>query len=513
MLALHVAWTWLDEHCVSVATDFLNGHVVPDDWIVRLVKQLRIIIQNRVQSRDIYPSDFSDGLPGEVYRYAASRCNYLTPQQEDDATLKLTIDVVRHWLGYPPYLNNRLKSFFVKTMLDHCGPDVLLLDTVWSAYGSIRKMVLCTTPKSNLSLSSVSPKIFDVFIRDLSYHPLCIEQSPHRTSLRLLARHVDLFTNDKANIVKYIDHTNKHITYPTPTNDNGMLRVLVSYMRELIPLLPDTPRLSIRNMTPLQRAVNLSPDHLLPFREHAPTRHRFSGDNSPFSPDVVRTREGLFSALIMRGITFNTEFSRTGPMMFNNLSEWDAVVDKHSDLPISYMVNSSAYGTCISGRNTDLAAGYWDATILPQPWTEFMKKSPVSFMSCYQFFLASHPTKRFMEIGTLTAYLLTADYVYAGVVVEPSMEDLAELVSKINRGAVHGLELLHMIPERGTKANGNKKRAKVSDCLAGLIQAKAYCEHHFTLGERKDIGFDNIELEATLCKIKRAHKLGLLPTQ
>lgn len=515
MLALQAAWSWLNVHCVTATTDFLDGHTVPDSWIVRLAKSLRVTVQNRIQTRDIHPSQFSDRLPGDVYRYSAPRINYMTPQQEDAATLRLTLEVVRHWLGFPPYLNNRLKALFVDEMVTHCGPAVLLLDSVWSAYNNVRRMVLVNSPP--FSASAFTPSVFDVFTRELELHPLCIEGSPHQATLQLMARHVDLFTNDKDGIIRYIDPTTKHIIYPTVARNSGMLGTLLAYLLELIPLLPMTCRLPVSDMSPLQLAVHARPDHLLPFREHAPTRLRFSGDNSPFSPNVVRTREGLFSALIMRGITFNTEFSRSGPMMFNDVSEWNAVVEKHSDLPISYMVNASAYGSCNPHRHTKLAAGYWDATIFPQPWTEFVKEGPVSFLSCYKFFLASRPTKRFMEIGTLTAYLLTADYVYAGVVVDPSIEDLAELVSKINRGAVRGLEILGLIPERGTREDGTKKRAKVSDCLTGLIEAKAYCDHHFTLVQRKDTRFDNIQLEATLCKISRAHNLGLLadllPTQ
>lgn len=503
MLATHITWNWLDDHCVSVATRLLSGEVMPDDWIVRLVKYLRGLVQNRIQQRDISPSLFSPHLPGDVYRYSVSRVNYRDAEQEDAATLKLTLDIVQHWLGFPPYLSNRLKARFVTAMVACCGPDILLLDSVWSAYGSVRRMVLTASAPNT---PAMSPRIFDVFIEQLKAHPLCSVNSPHRTSFDLMARHIHLFTSDRSSIVQYIDPTTKRITYPPVEDESGLLGGLLAYLRELMPLLPGRPSLSVKNMTPLQRAVYYSPDHLLPFRERAPTRARFSGINSPFSADVVRSREGLFSALIMRGITFNTEFSRSGTMLFNNVSEWNKAT---YSLPISSVANIAAYGNPNDGRHPRLATGYWEATTLPVSWLTFVGSGPVSFTSCYKFFLASKPRKRFMEIGPLTAFLLAADYTYAGVVVMPSVAEVANLISKMNLGAVTGLELLRVIPKRAPKGTG-PKRVPVPVCISGLARVHAYLAKHLTADEKKEFVFDVLMTEATMCKYGRASHLGLL---
>ncbi|KAJ7875756.1 hypothetical protein B0H14DRAFT_2568608 [Mycena olivaceomarginata] len=49
-------------------------------------------------------------------------------------------------------------------------------------------------------------------------------------------------------------------------------------------------------------------DYTYPYREQAPSQRRVLEPDGPFAPSRVRTDAGMLSALIFRGVTFNTPF-------------------------------------------------------------------------------------------------------------------------------------------------------------------------------------------------------------
>ncbi|KAF8231105.1 hypothetical protein L208DRAFT_1278828 [Tricholoma matsutake] len=54
--------------------------------------------------------------------------------------------------------------------------------------------------------------------------------------------------------------------------------------------------------------VQENTDKKLPLHDYMPSCLCILEPGGPFSPDMVSTQEGLFSALIFRGITFHTDF-------------------------------------------------------------------------------------------------------------------------------------------------------------------------------------------------------------
>ena len=54
--------------------------------------------------------------------------------------------------------------------------------------------------------------------------------------------------------------------------------------------------------------VQENADKKLPFRNYTPSRLCILEPGGPFSPDTISTQEGLFSALIFRGVTYHTDF-------------------------------------------------------------------------------------------------------------------------------------------------------------------------------------------------------------
>jgi hypothetical protein len=157
----------------------------------------------------------------------------------------------------------------------------------------------------------------------------------------------------------------------------------------------------------------------------SPHSRKRSSSDGPFSPNVRHTQSGIFSAMIWRAITFASPFSFKHQMVFLNLRQFTHLVVVVSLREGSeYFCDSLAYGTKNPQRPPNLAPIYWEATG-SHDWQAYTAKGLVPFMSCYKKYL--HPSEspaRFPQLGRLTAYLLTADYVYAGVVEMPTLDEI-----------------------------------------------------------------------------------------
>lgn len=505
MFATVSAWAWLEDHCVKVIADYLMGRPVPDTWVVQLTEYVLLLVQTRVVTRDIHPSKFSDQLPGEVFHYSLTGRKYLDSTQQILLVTRTTLEIVQTWLGFPTGKNSRSQGLFLILLVRSCGHDILFLDSIWSAYNNICRQVLMRSSPPSPSLLKIS--IFDPFMATLKSHPIQSRLSPHRLSIDLMTRHIYLYMHHRSSIAQHIDPLTKRITYTDPDDPTGTLAYVLLYLRELLPLLPGRPLLKESAMTPLQYVVHHNRDRLLPFRERAPTRVHFLEGNSPYSADVVRTRSGFFSALIMRGITFNTEFSRTKQTLFRDIDDWNDYISTFSNYPPTFLCDTRAYGTPIGKRSIGLADGYWDATLEGETWSEFVGSHTIPFDDCVQFILNSNPTKRFLEIGPFIAYLTAVDFAYAGVVEVPSTEEMGKIICNINRGAAAGLESLGLIPRRPITAAGSIGKSTIAACQSGFSHMQTFLGNHLTDKEKEDMVFDGFLGENTSCKLQRAINL------
>ncbi|EKM51259.1 uncharacterized protein PHACADRAFT_32253 [Phanerochaete carnosa HHB-10118-sp] len=113
----------------------------------------------------------------------------------------------------------------------------------------------------------------------------------------------------------------------------------------------------------------------------------------------------------------------------------------------------TTYGTANKHRNTNIVPDLWNAS---DSWESKVgnfrqgnKFSPVQF---FKFLLGCnkpHHVVKFKNIGPLTAYLLTADYIQASLVHMPNINEMAEIAHSINRGAISILQALVLL-SRGT---------------------------------------------------------------
>lgn len=527
-------WLWLDRFIVQQCKNALEpGYAGSSDWIGKLARTIYSMRDARgyieidgkqVQSRDFIASDFDPAFPTLTYHYQAPVPRIRNRETEDELkevekVSSIAVDIVAAWLKFPTgteAVDGRRKASVVEILVAEFGPYALLLDHTWKLYTAGKRKIYWET---NIGQDS-GTDLFKVAARG---HPLSVKTSRERETLDALG---NLCTSIiQMPIIPKIPHktNNRAITLPKastlpkaimapltqPVQDNGAgaLRFR-KYIREMVSMQMD--RIAEEDMTKLHRTVRQLPDKLLPFRELAPSRRRFAGSDSPFSPENILTDEGFFSALIWRGITYSTEFSLTKQMMFKDLEDWKQTLEEerktHTD-PI-YFCDTTAYGIANAGRTLDLADEYWEV-IKVHKLASFIAKDS-NFGEVYTNFFKPG-TARFRNFGPLTAFLLTSDYAYHNRVDMPTLDEVAQAVRTINRGAARGLELagLMKLRKRGGKQN-KANLAKISDVQGGVKAAYAILKEEISEADWKALGVDEIVLENTLCKFSKAVKRGLI---
>jgi hypothetical protein len=202
------------------------------------------------------------------------------------------------------------------------------------------------------------------------------------------------------------------------------------FLTELLPLIQPTFDPTSTTLSTLQRKVLTNPDYLLPFREHAPSRLRILlGPDGPFSGAHAGNRRGvLFSALVFRGITFDTpalkSTAHTG--FFADLAEWDDFYRSHASAPglndadrERWFCHPGPFGRT-HGRSTANAAQFWAASrillaFLATPDRKRYPHGPRFIDVVKHIATATHRKKTvYPTFGRLVAYLVAVDLTYAG---------------------------------------------------------------------------------------------------
>ena len=162
-----------------------------------------------------------------------------------------------------------------------------------------------------------------------------------------------------------------------------------------------------------------------------------------------------------------------------------------------YFVNYKAYGTPQGKRSTDLVSSLWTASeVWEETLEELMDSGKCNFIKFWKFMKGDTGTK-FSNVGPLTAYLLVADYVEAGLVQEPTLDELAQLILELNRGALQGLRALGLLPL------GKHHKVTPSDVLLAVKKIWAYLEETLSGEVKEKIQLSPILLEHALCKYSR----------
>ncbi|KAJ4464251.1 hypothetical protein C8J55DRAFT_442642 [Lentinula edodes] len=250
---------------------------------------------------------------------------------------------------------------------------------------------------------------------------------------------------------------------------------------------------STDKLTAEQRRILDNSDSSCPFRELAHSRCQVSGPDGPF---VHHSPEGIFSALLFRGILFNTEALReTGHSgFFESFEAWSQFKSHHIPRGEHYICNPSAYGTT-KGRVVANDEQFWNAS--KALWEKLLEPE-ISFTSIWRYIANAKNDQRkklFPSFGNLSSYLLVADFAYAQWVPWPDIDEVAQAVFTLNKGALHGLQKMQLIPASSYTQKDVEESFKVlyqfldKDPMFALVKTA--------------VVFDPFMVEHALCKVSK----------
>ena len=251
-----------------------------------------------------------------------------------------------------------------------------------------------------------------------------------------------------------------------------------------------------------------------PLRETAPSRLIVNQEIGKLSKTFFATRKGLFSLLVFRGCTFgsalmnDSKYSNIKPkFILNNYNDFLSLkskVEVDTDL-----YKKDAYGQYSHGRGPHNVSDYWENSF---DWEDLMEVSP-TFKEVYNYLLSTEKidnsiSKKFKEIGNLTAILICFDLVYGHVLPMPSIEELASCIIDLSKGGLHGLQRLKVLPNSFFIKNSLSKNDIVYEQTKDII-VSLYHKVTNLLGDQQEVLMpDVIHFEHLLCKISKAKKIS-----
>jgi hypothetical protein len=232
-------------------------------------------------------------------------------------------------------------------------------------------------------------------------------------------------------------------------------------------------------------------DRYLPFRQLGPSKRIILEDpHGPFSPTRLKTREGLFDALIFQLITQASPFLVGEKQVYFGSPGEFQIATKGKD--VHYFCNQLAIGQHNRLKNIPHIGTYWDHTT---DWVNYANQDGVTLETLLAWFTGHQQNRsRFFGMGNLVGWLLASDYVYAGLVAVPDASEVGEIIFKIDAGGKGGLELLGF--EVGTQ----------EACAEAMLALWTVVETNFSSAEVLKMGLEPITLEHALCKFKRLYK-------
>ncbi|KAJ3845714.1 hypothetical protein EV368DRAFT_53630, partial [Lentinula lateritia] len=195
-----------------------------------------------------------------------------------------------------------------------------------------------------------------------------------------------------------------------------------NWLLEIAEIYVRSSPLSQDDLTAEQHRILNNSDSSCPFRELALSRRQVSGIRGPFAH---LSRGAVFSALIFRGITFNTNaLHETGhPGLFDTFEAWSQFKSQHAHRGERFICNPHAYGPT-KGRVLGNDQQFWTSS---QVLYEKLMGSNISFIGIWKFITYGKDDRKrklFPSFGDLSAYLLAVDFVYAGHIPWPTLEEV-----------------------------------------------------------------------------------------
>jgi hypothetical protein len=504
-------WEWME----GVIKDASQN---PNHWLRPLWVRVQSLFDAQPQTiAELHVKNYIPDLsPARSIYFHAGRTNHrfdLESSQTRSRKVNALMEAILiQWFEFPHEPNFRSQAFFFWEIVDAIGCDALLLQPVWHIGSSVSWFLFKNVPRN--------PTRADLRLwaaQELIHHPLTQAGSKSRQILEVIGSQFERLC-PKANALSSQVLARLPSPSPTPAStptegplclpDNVEMAKFVIKIKLLYPLLDDPRRHIIVPQghcgTQAERAakhlsrfllhVQANADKKLPFRDRSPSRMRILEPGGPFGPDNISTREGLFSALIFRGVTYHTDFLLEQERVFRNPTHWQALYDKLSPVhPAVYFCDKNAYGQYMDAQNISHISALWEASGDSELGGWVTDTRPIEFDILYDVFLKGTLNKRkaFPGFGSLKSFLLATDYAVAGKATTPTLASVGKMIFQIGHGSATGLSRLGFTC------------SDVASTVQAFTAVHNHLLHVIPQWRREQMGFGVFFVEHALCKLNR----------
>lgn len=489
-----------------------------EQWLAKLVMRIYTLLTLSVLEDDIDSRDYLKSLePPRVfpYRIPKQRRNFTS----DPPTQKI-IDIFKailfHWFNMPQSNAAEKRSIMINTLQQQLGMGVIFLPDVWSLCIDPPSWIMQHSKKLGKKRRRIQPLIlFQSAVVSLE------AAAPGTEEFELMEQ---IWERYKTFILS-VRQGPKGLPVAIPLNQNLELSEknfsnFVLFLRKSL----QASKGELPELDPFYPYLCHNPDFFMPLREKAPSRmNATSQENSIFSQ--IEHPQGFFNLLIFRILAFNTQASRTGRFDFT----YNSLLQFMKDNDKTLWYNPRAYGNpCRGWDHVDTWKRYWDAVHLV--WASRVKKQKengksiaiASFclnltnkqaeLRTFSNFVAWLETVKFQDgrnafrlVGKLTRVLIAGDLVYAGMLDEPTVDEMGVMIAKISKGGIGGLRYLNLLPPHipgypFTPTQVLNAYTIVYNRLKEALDSE----------EWNEMGMNTLVLEHSLCKVKRMEKAGLV---
>lgn len=494
MLGHWVVWHflhWTASQTLDTCLDHYSTHLHCACWVKALVKDVsgQLLTSKRsitVSFNRVFPalrSSSASNVPDAVVSTVSTKSDSQARFRD------LCLSILAQWLGLQPTSTSKaakpspnlwdIQGGFIHFLASMHKPALFLLPEVhqlfttpvpygFSRMGTVNGAVLPTIVRNNLLYADDRAKLLD-------------KASVSLESTAPDIVHAVMSCETESDVSQLMPHLGKDVFVCAASN---FIRSARPFMDEDLPLNDQC------------QWIASSEDQRNPLREHSKSRSIFTNSSS-INLDFLRTRGGLFSTILFRGITYNSDFLFKYQLVaFASLEDWMSAT---KGIASKKICNMKAYGARpISGRSKDLASSYWDKTA---NWETWLRDNPnPSFTDLHQFI----HTCNFNQVGDLLALLVAEDLYYGGICGGPDPHDFAKEVLKMGKGAFKAFKHFNILPDSTNPSSVQNINAFVDAYQAVL--------DNLTISGDEDLLPDIIVFEHLCCKIFRAWYANILPS-
>lgn len=531
-------------HAVLQAGD--GGDVGSGDWLYTLTAKVAFFVKVgmpvKAKSTEFFPSTI---LAPKVFHEVEGKRRRKTvpPRKVEPTTLSYMRRILFLWFCTGTPFTSQIQASFVRGLVSHLGLGALLLPQVWEVYSNFPDWLLSkecpllsradTSPDNTFKPEYLSA-FFDRLRLDQRTPALqtALQQLQH-TYLQLHQRthtHFQGTVQDgmkAANLRKLMKAMSTAITNQMPTaagdgdnagdTDNEELPstptpMMTRSTRRVLKFLEDSlavanamrgPEDSHISLNEAQTFILQKPDYYLPLRELAPGRATM---RTHLSTWFAQTRAGFFSLQVFRFIHFNTEAFRQCPphlrqVAFHSLAEYEQYLeDLRHHFPgrnESFFCDPKSLGNPIAGRTTERASDYWEVAMAASfPWPPARQFAAAhNGVRLFKRSLPASEKHLWAGVGDLSMFMLVLDMHFAGLIDAPTLDDITDVVSTLQKGASFGLRDLGYVNATPTRAE-----------IAAAFQQFFYdIDTILTDEQQSAIGWSPVVAEHTLCKFSRMY--------